>query len=133
MTPFAPREVGTRLKVHLDRFPRTIEAPDAGILGGDDLHVDSEGLRPRSFMQKERNKKRKAKLALALMCLVCLAFAGGYHTGRATSTNWNSEKAAFLMRVERVIESSHRIKWATDGALLEVTLPEPSFDTTETM
>lgn len=69
---------------------------------------------------KIASKKKRGKIALVFLCFICLSFAAGYHTGRATSTNWNSEQTAFLY----ACRGSHRIKDARDGTLLELSLPD---------
>jgi hypothetical protein len=71
-------------------------------------------------MAKSKKTKRKKKTALILVSLACLAVAAGYHTGRATSTNWNTEKTAFLY----ACRASHRVKNAPDGAVLVLVLPD---------
>src|SRR6266404_3403431 len=71
-------------------------------------------------MAKGQEKKGKKKTALIVVSLACLAVAAGYHTGRATSTNWNTEKTAFLYGCR----ASHRLKNAPDGAVLVLVLPD---------
>jgi hypothetical protein len=67
-----------------------------------------------------KQTRRRKKTALILLSLACLALAAGYHTGRATSKNWNSENTAFLY----ACMASHRLKNAPDGAVLTLPLPD---------
>lgn len=67
-----------------------------------------------------RPTKRKKRLLIPLLAFLMLAFASGYFTGRFSSTNWNSEKTAFMY----MCRASHRLSTSSDGALLELSLPD---------
>jgi hypothetical protein len=69
---------------------------------------------------KAHPTKRGKKLLIPLLSFLMLAFAGGYFTGRFSSTNWNSEKTAFMY----MCRASHRLSKSSDGALLELSLPD---------
>jgi hypothetical protein len=71
-------------------------------------------------MAKQERKTRKKRTALILLSVACLVIAAGYHTGRATSTNWNSKETAFLY----ACRASYRPKNAPDGAVLALRLPD---------
>jgi hypothetical protein len=62
--------------------------------------------------------KKTKKIQIVILALLCFAFAGGYYTGRATSTNWNTEQAAFLY----MCRASHRAK--NSSLVLELALPD---------
>src|SRR5882762_6123289 len=70
-------------------------------------------------MAKQKRKTRK-RTALILLSVACLVIAAGYHTGRATSTDWNSKETAFRYGCR----SSHRLTNAPDGAVLVLPLPD---------
>jgi hypothetical protein len=74
-------------------------------------------------MAEAKKTKRRKKTALILISLACLALAAGYHTGRVTSTNWNSENTAFLY----ACRASHRLKNARDGSVLALPLPDAEY------
>ena len=71
-------------------------------------------------MAKQQRRIRKKRTAPILLSVACLVIAAGYHTGRATSTNWNSKETAFLY----ACRASHRLKNAPDGAVLALRLPD---------
>jgi hypothetical protein len=74
-------------------------------------------------MGKDQKSKRRKKTGLILLSLGCLAFAAGYYVGRGTSINWNSENTAFLY----ACRASHRLKNASDGAVLVLPLPDAEY------
>jgi hypothetical protein len=64
--------------------------------------------------------KTKKKLLIPLLAFLMLTFAGGYFSGRFSSTNWNSEKTAFMY----MCRASHRLSTSPDGLPLELPLPD---------
>jgi hypothetical protein len=74
-------------------------------------------------MAEAKKTKRRKKTALILISLALLGASSRYHTGRVTSTNWNSENTAFLY----ACRASHRLKNARDGSVLALPLPDAEY------
>jgi hypothetical protein len=71
----------------------------------------------------QKTKPKKKKTRFILVSLGCLTLAAGYHAGRATSFKWNSKETAGLYSCY----ANHRVKNASDGALLALALPDAEY------